>query len=824
MKFKKQDLATAVGTLVVLIATFLVFNSTSNDAGKLWDIRWGYWFVLGVFVSAVAAFFWNARELLSRFLSKLPSKQATTAAILLTIVLGVFAAQNIHRQHRVLSDENSWTAMGLQMRYHQTGGVCNEGYWIANQLNCTSEVTNFKGKTFGLIQGLLFYILPSNRDTALSINLPLFLASLLLFFFALYRFLNQQWVALAATIFLGTMPILLFQAQSASTEVLYVFLLTFLLWVYSLIPPDEIRWKHLLLIIPVLGLFSGTRQETLFCFIPFALYYHSFLRQKPWHLPVFALLVIIASWPAINTMAAYRGYDFQGGDHSPQSLTNLWYNLQSNIGIMMKPGIENGLLKNPFFSAYSFLWIAGSLWLLIRMIASRKYLWGGILMILFHLQSLVILINVSGTFEIDINQRYVLIALPSFAWIMALGLKDFLAVVPAIHNPIRKHAILLSTLIAAVMGAYLTISHLDCYQANILYRNNKLLAEEDFLNTELKKLPANSIFIYSRPWQMLCSGFNAFSENTLLGWSDQEYAKWRSFSNGNIYLVRGQDGFGSVDRSSRVVGFKTTEPIERILNEYATKDIWVNSRDFGYPLTVTHIQTHKGRSPYMEGLVIEPSATELKPGEVLQFQIQRSFPEALEYSWSIDGIEQPRASISTASTLLPISSKLMVPGLHTFQFNIFAPENDTLHITQDVFANGGSVALLPTFTPVRQSQAWGTLGVNKSVEGHTLKIGHRVYQFGLGAHAAASVTYRLAGKFKRFHVTVGLDDEAACGDGALWIVRGDQRQLWASGSLTALMKDSASIDVSGVEILELETKEIANNMCDHTDWGNPWLE
>ena len=35
----------------------------------------------------------------------------------------------------------------------------------------------------------------------------------------------------------------------------------------------------------------------------------------------------------------------------------------------------------------------------------------------------MILVNVSGAFDIDINQRYVLVALPLFAIIMALGFK-----------------------------------------------------------------------------------------------------------------------------------------------------------------------------------------------------------------------------------------------------------------------------------------------------------------------------------------------------------------------------------------------------------------
>lgn len=821
---RKQDLTVAASTLAVIIVSFLIFNSTSNDAGKRWDIQYGFWFMLLVLASCIGTLVWNAKELWQRLQSKLPSRASIVAMTLLVAFLGVFTAMNVHRQHRVLSDENSWTAMGLEMRYNQTGGVCNQGYFVDGKLHCTDQVTNFKGKAFSIIQAVLFFVLPPNRDTALALNFPFYIASLVFFFFALYRFLGQEWIAFAATAFLGAMPIYIMQSMSASTEVLYVVLLNFLLFVYALVPPNEVRWKHLLLIIAVLGLFSGTRQETVFCFIPFALYYHSFLREKPWHLPLFAGLVILASWPAINTMAAYRGYDFQGGTHEAHSLSNLWFNLQSNIGIMMKPGTEGSLLKNPFYTSFTILWLAGTLWLVIRMLTSRKYLWGGVLMALFHLQSFVILVNVSGTFEIDINQRYVLIALPSFAWIMALGLYDFLNTVPAEQNPLRKNALMATLAIALLLSVGLTIKHADSFQANILYRNNKLLTEEDLLNTKLKELPSNSIFIYARPWQMLCSGLNSFSENTLLGWSDQEYAKWRKFSDGNIFLVRGQDGYGNVDKNSRVVGFKTTEPIQRMLTEYATREIYVNSKDFGYPLSITQILNRKGRSQFSEGLVIQPSEIELLPGKPLSIMISRSFADKLPYQLIIDGALANQGTLETDSMEIKPSPMPSKPGMHTFVFTVFAPQNDTIRVTQDFFVHGNSAVPVQTLQPIRQTQAWSTAQMGKSVENHTLSISGRSYVFGIGTHANSSLTYRIDGKYSKFHSVVGLDDESACGDGAIWIVRADQKVIYTSEVLTSRMSDTIDVDIAGVNVLELETKENANNFCDHTDWFGTWVE
>jgi len=824
MRITKTDLISVASTAGLLAVAGIIFNGTSNEAAKAWDIQKGFWFMLFVLLTMVGLFVWNARELWARLIAKRPSTPALAIVGACVLAFALFITINIHKQHRVLSDENSWTAMALQMYYNHSGGVCNQGYWTNGNLTCTDEVNNFKGKSLGTLEYVFFHIMPSNRDTALALNFPLYLLSLILFFFALYRFIGEEWIALAATVFLGAMPIYMLQAQAASTEVLYIFLLNALLLIYALVPPDQVRWKHIALIIAVLGFFSGTRQETVFCFIPFALYYQSFLRAKPWHLPLFTGLVILASWPAINTMAAYRGYDFQGGTHAAHAFENLRFNLQSNIGIMMRPDMDGDILKNPFYTAFTVLWLFGTGWLLVKMISTRKYLWGGILLALFHLQSFVILYNVSGTFEIDINQRYVLVALPTFAFLMAFGLYDFLNTVPATQNPLRRFAIPLTVAIAIGLSLFLTVSHTKDFQRNMLYYHNKLLTEEDFLNTELRKLPPNSIFIYSRPWQMLCSGFNAFSENTILGWTDQEYAKWREFSQGNIYLVRGQDGFGDVDKNSRVVGFKTTEPIQRLMTEYATETILTNSKDFGYPLTIIHIKNRKGRSPFAEGFILDAPESQMLPGKPFAFSVHRTFPDSLPMRWQLDGQPRDSMALRNATTAFSIAANSLPAGIHTISLQVFAPNDDTVKVEQDFFVQSNNATLIQALKSLRESQEWSTPHSGKSVEGNALRVKGRAYAFGIGSHANSSITYRLDGRFQKLHTHVGLDDESACGDGAQWFIRGDQKELWKSPTLTAMMVDSTTVNVSGVQVLELEINRLQNNFCDHADWVNTWLE
>jgi len=797
MNLGSRFLASLIYAAPVLSAAFLFFQKIPQNYAKSWDIEWGYYAVLALFLWLCTAFIWNAKEIFQRIKSYLPSKGAGLCLAALLILFAVFATTQISLQHRVLSDETSWESMALEMRFHQSGGVCNQGVWKNGVLECRDVVNNFKGKAFAFVQSLAFLFAEPTRETALRINLPLALASIALLFFAMFRFTKDEWLALTAAIFLASQPIFLMQSRSASTEVLYIFLFAALLSFYSLIPPKEVNVKHFALIIPILGFFAQTRQETLFCFIPFVLFYYSYFLEKPWRVAVFTALAILASWPAINTMVAYRGYDFQGGEYAAHSFANFAYNMKSNIKIMWNTGLSSeGLLKNPFYTSYAFLLFVSFAWLLYKVAVGKKYRWAALLFALFCLQIGVILFNVSGTFEIDINQRYVLVALPLFAIVMAAGLCDASG---------GRSKIVCGA--AAVMAVYLSINHRESFNDNILYNKNKLLAEEDFLNTELKKLPKSSIFIYGRPWQMLASGFNGFSERQFLGWSPNELEEWRNFSDDNIYIVRGQDGYGEVNRNSRVVGFKTTSTIDAILNEYKTERIFSQTRPFGYPLEAYKIGGKKGESNY---------AANIK-WNIEKKEIEWKLPDTLvDYKLFLNNefldLEKSNRNFSVQKS-----------GMHYAILMVF-PENDTVKKETQFFIRSENNRLLQDTKPNNWTQAWGEPKMGRSVENNAMKIDGRIFEFGVGSHANSKLVWNMNGAYKKFHSYIGLDDESACGNGAIWLVKGDGKQLYRSKILTSHEIDSLSVDIGGVDVLELETSDNGDKDCDHTDWGGTWIE
>ena len=516
-------------------------------------------------------------------------------------------------------------------------------------------------------------------------------------------------------------------------------------------------------------------------------------------------------------MAAYRGYDFQGGEHAAHSLENFWFNLKTNIEVMMNLKTDSafgGIMENPFYTTFTVILLLATVWLLFRMIYSRRYIRGFILGITFCLQIFVILLNVSGTFTIDINQRYVLVALPMFALLMALGLYDALLFATKMKDDAAAKIVMG---VACILSVGLMVYHAPSYKANMLYYKNKLLTEEDFLNTELAKYPKNSVFIYARPWQMLASGHTSFSENTFRSWSTEQFAEWMQKSGGNIYLVRGQDGYGKVNRASRVVGFKTTDQIDDILSDYKNERVLMNARDFGYGLAIYKIISKKGVSHYAQNFMV----TEAVDGKVV---VNKRFPESIACDYKVNDKEQAQMLVSNnADTLLLDSAKIRA-GMNRVVLSCYMPDEDTLVTYRDFFVEGDNVALLSKLKMSRFSQEWGEPQMDATVDHHKITLDGEPFRYGIGSHANSSLEYSLSRSYDWLNVVIGLDDESACGDGAYFAVEADGREIYRSKKLYTTDKERLRLDIKGAKSINLRVLMGDNKDCDHGDWAHAWLE
>jgi hypothetical protein len=112
--------------------------------------------------------------------------------------------------------------------------------------------------------------------------------------------------------------------------------------------------------------------------------------------------------------------------------------------------------------------------------------------------------------------------------------------------------------------------------------------------------------------------------------------------------------------------------------------------------------------------------------------------------------------------------------------------------------------------------------VNESQGGRSLQLSGVRYGRGLGVHARSDLTYELAGGFKTFAATIGVDAEVGNAGSVVFRVLGDDKVLYESPVMRG--GDEAqpiTVNVGGVLLLRLVV-DFADNgdLGDHADWAN----
>ncbi|MCG2686716.1 NPCBM/NEW2 domain-containing protein [Candidatus Parcubacteria bacterium] len=131
---------------------------------------------------------------------------------------------------------------------------------------------------------------------------------------------------------------------------------------------------------------------------------------------------------------------------------------------------------------------------------------------------------------------------------------------------------------------------------------------------------------------------------------------------------------------------------------------------------------------------------------------------------------------------------------------------------------------LTELSPIKSSQDWGTLHINKSVENNRLIVDKFIYFKGLGVHSNSEHQYHLNKKFKYFETDFGLDNESFCNNNARFIILGDNKILYDSGIIKHQSPKHIKVLVKDINILSLITQDGGDGIdCDHTDWLNPVL-
>ena len=130
-------------------------------------------------------------------------------------------------------------------------------------------------------------------------------------------------------------------------------------------------------------------------------------------------------------------------------------------------------------------------------------------------------------------------------------------------------------------------------------------------------------------------------------------------------------------------------------------------------------------------------------------------------------------------------------------------------------------------TPESARQDYGSLVLDRSVQGQTLTIGGREFARGLGTHANSRIVYDLGGRCTGFTAWVGVDAEMKgyTASSVDFQVFGDNKKLFDSGVMRVdTPAKDVSVDLRGVKELALVVTDAGDGIaCDHADWADARL-
>jgi hypothetical protein len=144
---------------------------------------------------------------------------------------------------------------------------------------------------------------------------------------------------------------------------------------------------------------------------------------------------------------------------------------------------------------------------------------------------------------------------------------------------------------------------------------------------------------------------------------------------------------------------------------------------------------------------------------------------------------------------------------------------------------GGCATYLSDITPVEYKfdpfldLEW-PLHRDRGVAGGFLSLGRVEYPKGLGMHSRSAVTYRLDGKFRRFHATIGIDDSAAGRGSVVFAISLDGKTACKSDVLTGTSSAVTidRLDVTGAKLMTLSADFATDgDILDHADWCDALL-
>ena len=836
---------TIIGLIVALAIPFLIYlgpNVGHKDTIKYLDLNLPLPLFLVQLVAAIVLFSSLNKDFREWLKGILPEKSFSILMLVFAAVITIFAATQIEARHRVQSDESVFMSVAQNMYYNHESGTCNQGYFENGKLKCVANSNSFKTKGLAFLYMLGMPLMGNNLHWIFHMELLMLPLAMLLMFLAIVAWTRQPLLAFFASLLTALQPTVLFQFRAMSVEPLYIFLsalsLLIFKWAY-----DRNTVKHWAILALSLAFFAQTRQETAFCLFAFILFaLPKILDSKSAKAPVFFVTLSFFSIPALLTISYFQGFGFQGGEFEAHG--HFFEDLARNWEEMTKPLTKNGELENPFLTYFNYLFAAGALYLLVRAIIGIKkknffYLEILAFLLLYHIQTYMILENVSGDFSIQINQRYSLVMLPSMAFVAALPVAHLVEkLIESMNGKEAKQnaaTAILATLVTALLFTGWTFHYKEDFNKNIMYNRNHLTTEEhEILSWLAEQSPKERMFIYGRPWHFVGYGISSIHYDRARQMSSEALKKLIDKYKGEVYYIRGLDCWDSHTYHKKAVEHRiatTCDIFERDMDLEGVKNILITNNYW------VQIAKFKGRKEFNPKNIIAVSDPELriatedpviKQSLFYQFNLKETAAVANQWDYTIlfNGDTIAHAPYSNGDFSGSISQDRLLPGYNQIEYIVQNRESGKLmaDISKFYFNKWTAAAVQLTELPyVSHKQAWGKLHKNQSIEGNPFKVGGKLYSEGFGTHASSETVFSIEGKYKKFKMDFGLDEESLCSDGVQLQIIADGNILFDSGRFNLGNLMTAEVNVENMQTLTIKTNALENKDCDHVDIINPVL-
>ncbi|MEM6472365.1 MAG: NPCBM/NEW2 domain-containing protein [Planctomycetota bacterium] len=113
---------------------------------------------------------------------------------------------------------------------------------------------------------------------------------------------------------------------------------------------------------------------------------------------------------------------------------------------------------------------------------------------------------------------------------------------------------------------------------------------------------------------------------------------------------------------------------------------------------------------------------------------------------------------------------------------------------------------------------------NLSVSGNELRFGDKVYSKGIGVASNSRLEYQLSDEFVTLFANIGIDAETGGRGDCVFLVRGDNQELFRREISAADEPHKLELDIRGVRKLELIVEAGADlDLADHANWCDACL-